>query len=63
MRVNGRDWRWRSSLLENRNNGIYLFIFKSSLTTADLGAAGLQYPENNQIQEVSTCWNSCYMLE
>lgn len=31
--------------------------------TTDLEAAGLQLTENNQIQEVSTCWNSYYMRE
>lgn len=46
---------------QNRNDGF--FCFKSSLTTTDSAAAGLQRFENNQIQEVSTCWNSYYMLE
>lgn len=31
--------------------------------TSDPEAAGLQLTENNPIQEVSTCWNSYYMLE
>lgn len=47
---------------QNWNDGFF-FFFKSSLTTTDLAAASLQCPENNQIWEVSTCWNSYYMLE
>lgn len=31
--------------------------------TTALEAADLWLTENNQIQEVSTCWNSYYMLE
>lgn len=50
---------------ENWNDDI-LFPFNplwQHKKTTDLAAAGLQLHENNQRQEVSTCWNSYYMLE
>lgn len=46
VKVNGRDWREKLFANESRNDDIFLI---SLLTTTDLVAVGLQFPENNQI--------------
>ena len=48
---------------KNRNSDSFKKMLWQHKKTSDPGAAGLQLTENNQIGEVSTCWNSYYMLE
>lgn len=47
---------------KNQYNGILKNPCWQHKKTTDLAAAGLQLPENNQIQEVSTRWNPYYII-
>lgn len=49
---------------ESWNDGLFFFNpHWQHKKTTDLAAEGLQVLENNQIQEISTCWDSYYMIE